>query len=155
MMLYRMLERPLCNPLWGNRMASIDDLLAALDRAARANQRDEFDRYESDLLSRFGGFNAMPREIYERYLEIDRAWPASLSTSLGTASSHITTLPIHARVPDDLISWLHELGAETGHNRSDVLTACLQAVRDDAGTREMVIKALRGPTPTRGDPSDR
>ena len=97
----------------------------------------------------------MPREIYERYLEIDRAWKASLSTSPSTASSHITKVLLHARVPDDLISWLHEVGAETGHNRSEVLTACLQAARDDAGTREMVIKTLRGPTPTRDDPSDR
>ncbi len=61
-------------PTRGICMASINDLLAALHRAARANQRDEFDRYEADLLSRFGGFQSMPREIYERYLEIDRAW---------------------------------------------------------------------------------
>ena len=130
-------------------MATIDDLMAALDRAARANQRDEFDRHEADLLSRFGGFQGMPREIYERYLEVDRAWPASLSAAPDTVSNHTTKLPLHARVPDDLISWLHELGAETGHNRSDVLTACLQVVRDDEGMREIVAKALRAPTPTR------
>jgi hypothetical protein len=126
-------------------MASIDELLSALERAARANQRDDFDRHEAELLSRFGGFQGMPREIYQQYVEVDRAWPASLYRSEEEASSHIARLPLHARVPDELISWLQELGAQTGCNRSDVVTSCLEIIRSDASLRDAVITALGDP----------
>ena len=132
-------------------MASTDELLAALDRAARANQRDQFDRHEAELLSRFGGFQGMPREVYQKYVEVDRSWPATLVSSEEDPSSHVTRLPLHARVPDDLISWLQELGAETGRNRSDVLTICLETIRDDESLRESVAKMLRDPTPDSSD----
>jgi uncharacterized Zn finger protein len=129
-------------------MASIDDLFAALRRAALANQRDEFDRHEGELLARFGGFQEMPREIYDRYLEVDRAWPATLSHLDDDTSSHVARLPLHARLPDELISWLQELGAETERNRSDVLATCLETIRGDATLRESVAAALRSGTPT-------
>lgn len=132
-------------------MASTDELLAALDRAAKANQRDEFDRHEAELLSRFGGFQGMPREVYQKYVQVDRSWPAALSSSEEEPSSHVTRLPLHARVPDELISWLQELSAETGRNRSDVLTACLETIRDDDSLRESVAKTLRDPTPKSRD----
>jgi hypothetical protein len=127
----------------GNRMASVDELLAALKSAARANHRDDFDRHEADLLGRFGGFQGMPREIYQRYVEVDRAWPATLYRSEEEASSRIARLPLHARVPDDLISWLQELGAQTGCNRSDVLTCCLEIIRTDENLRGAVVSALK------------
>lgn len=128
-------------------MASVDELLAALDRAARGNHRDEFDRNEAELLNRFGGFHGMPREIYDRYVEVDRAWPASLASIEEAASRHVTRLPLHVRVPDEIIGWLQEFGAETGHNRSDVLTACLEIIRKDDSLREAVVKMLRDLTP--------
>ena len=128
-------------------MASIDELLEALERAARANQRDEFDRHEAELLSRFGGFHGMPREIYQRYVEVDRAWPASLSSRDGTSSNHITRIALHTRLPDELVTWLQELGAETGRNRSDVVTACLEAVQGDESLRDAVAKTLSDPRP--------
>ena len=130
-------------------MASIDDLFAALQQAAQANQRDEFDRHEAELLSHFGGFQGMPREIYDRYLEVDRAWPATLPHLEDDASNHVSRLPLHARLPDELISWLQELGAETERNRSDVLATCLETIRNDATLREVVATSLRSGAPTR------
>ncbi len=132
-------------------MASIDELLAALHRAAKTNHRDEFDRHEADLLARFGGFQGMPREVYDRYLEVDRAWPASLTPTKEDPSSHVPRLPLHVRVPDDVFAWLQELGAETGRNRPDVLTACLESIRDDPQLRKSVIEALRAATPDGDD----
>jgi hypothetical protein len=130
-------------------MASIDDLFAALQRAAEANQRDEFDRHEAELLSHFGGFQGMPREIYDRYLEVDRAWPATLAHPDDDTSNHVARLPLHARLPDELIHWLQELGADTERNRSDVLATCLETIRDDAALREAVVTALRNGAATR------
>ena len=128
-------------------MASVDDLFASLQQAARANQRDEFDRHEAELLSLYGGFQGMPREIYDRYLEVDRCWPATLPLSDDDATNHVARLPLHARIPDELISWLQELGAETGRNRSDVLTTCLETIRGDSELREGVAALLRNGSP--------
>jgi hypothetical protein len=130
-------------------MASIDELFAALQRAAQANQRDEFDRHEAELLSHFGGFQGMPRDVYERYLGVDRCWPVATSPADEDASSHVARLPLHARVSDELISWLQEFGAETERNRSDVLTVCLELIRDDPELRESVAALLRAGAPAR------
>ena len=132
-------------------MANIDELLEALEKAARANHRDEFDRHEAKLLSHFGGFHGMPRDVYQRYVEVDHAWPASLSSAEDGSSHHVTRLPLHTRVPDELISWLQELGAETGRNRADVVTACLKAVQGDRSLRDAVVKALSDPPAEYGD----
>ena len=114
-------------------MADINELLEALERAARTNQRDEFDRHEAKLLARFGGFHGMPRDIYERYVEVDRAWPASLRSTEATASNHVTRLPLHVRVPDELIKqglkagdWVRaaaEACGGSGGGRPDLATA--------------------------------
>jgi hypothetical protein len=128
-----------------------EELLDALNEAAKANQQLEFDRLERDLLNGFeGGFAGMPRELYERYLEVDRAWP--VQTDVGPAGGESAPsgrlgprLLVNARIPDQLLEWLVVVGAETGRSRSDVLTECLNAIRSDPELEGQLRRALAPP----------
>lgn len=121
-------------------------LLDALLEAAKGNHQDQFDRLERDLLSRFdGGFEGMPRDVYQRYLEVDKAWPVQTEAPASenrplTEAALGPRLLINTRVPEELLDWLITLGAETGRSRSDVLSECLAAIRRD---RELEAKIRR------------
>ena len=130
-------------------MISLDQLFEALDRAAKANQQAEFDRLERDLLDRFeAGFAGMPRDVYQRYLEVDRSWPlrSNLSSSAvdGPKERQGPRLLVNARVPEELLEWLVTLGGETGRSRSDVLTESLKILRAESGLEDKLRRALRG-----------
>jgi hypothetical protein len=129
-------------------MTVLDELFDALDRAAKANQQDEFDRLERDLLDRFeGGFAGMPRDVYQRYLEVDRSWPLRLQSSSSGGDAPTggqgPRLLVNARVPEEFLEWLVALGGETGRSRSDVLTECLNMLRSEPGLEGKLRRALR------------
>lgn len=122
-------------------MQTISQLLEAMHSAARGNRKDEFDRLEAELLSRFeGGFEGMPDAVYERYLEVDRAWPVipqEVEPSAGVAPGEASQPPVgppvalQVELPEELVSWIAELGDQSGCGRSEVLTECLQTLRSD------------------------
>ncbi len=107
-------------------MARVDHLLAELADAARDNEKAEFDRLERELLGHFdGGFDGMPEEVYQRYLDVDRHWPIAVDSS----GSRGRTLEIRLPLREQL--WLEELSAVTDRSLSAVIAACLEAVRAD------------------------
>ena len=129
-------------------MALLDELFDALDQAAKANQQQEFDRLERDLLDRFdGGFAGMPRDVYQRYLEVDRSWPLSTQASPVRGDAAVQAqgprLLVHARLPEECLEWLAALGGETGRSRSEVLTECLYALRSEPGLEDKLRRVLR------------
>ncbi len=107
-------------------MARVDDLLAGLADAARANEKAEFDRLERELLAHFeGGFDGMPEDVYQRYLDVDRHWPIAVDRP----GSRGRTLEIRLPLREQL--WLEELAAATDRGLSAVIAGCLEAVRSD------------------------
>ncbi len=124
-------------------MQTVAQLLEAMRIAARSASKSEFDRLERELLSRFeGGFEGMPAEIYSRYLEVDRAWPAvpfpQQEQAAGGQEDGARPRPplgpaveLTVELPEELVSWLAELGDESGCNRSEVLSECLETLRGD------------------------
>jgi hypothetical protein len=118
-------------------MPTVDELLASLADAARANQKAEFDRLERELLALYdGAFEHMPKEIYQRYLDVDRHWPVAVDGAprLGR------TLEI--RLPADAQSWLEELTTSADRSLSAVVASCLEAVREDAALEARVRETL-------------
>ncbi len=116
-------------------MLDVRDLLKAMASAARRNEKAEFDRLERDLLARFsGGFESMPEEIYQHYLDVDRHWPIAVEP-VGDAPPRRRTLQI--RLPAAEETWLQELAVETDRSLSAVFAECIDAIRsnpDVAGT---------------------
>jgi hypothetical protein len=130
-------------------MATPEELLDALLEAARENHQVEFDRLERDLLNRFeGGFAGMPRELYQRYLEVDRAWPVKNPGAVEAEARGLATSPlgprllVNTRIPEELLEWVVKLGIDTGRTRSDVLTECLAIIRRQPGLESQVRSAL-------------
>ncbi len=110
-------------------MLDVRDLLKAMASAARRNEKAEFDRLERDLLARFsGGFEGMPEEIYEHYLDVDRHWPIAVEP-VGDAPPRRRTLQI--RLPAAEETWLQELAVETDRSLSAVFAECIDAVRSN------------------------
>ena len=119
-------------------MARIEELLEALEDAARANEKSRFDRLERELLDHFdGGFDSMPSAVYERYLDVDRHWPIAV-TGDGGASGR--TLEI--RLPMREHRWLERLAAATDRSLSSVIAGCLEAIRDDLQLSQRVRARL-------------
>lgn len=124
----------------------VDDLLAALCDAARANEKTEFDRLERELLDRFGGsFDGMPADVYQQYLDVDRHWPIAVDG----AGSRGRTLEI--RLPLRTQLWVEELAAVTDRSLSAVLAECLDAVRSDPGIEAGVRGRLERARSQEGD----
>jgi predicted transcriptional regulator len=136
----------------------IDDLFVAMAEAVSANDQDRFDALERDLLAHFdGSFSGMPSEMYERYLEVDRGWPAAVqpgSASAGAgrargnskASSRRALGPrtsISVRLPEAHVEWLTELAAASSASRSGVLTACLSIICENPAVVAAVQSELR------------
>ena len=125
----------------------LEALLRALDEAAWENRQTDFDRLERQLLDRFpGGFSAMPDAVHERYVEVDRAWPAQPGAP-GEEPSTIRDLgprtPLTARIPALLLDWLREQAMTTGRHRSDVLAVCLQMIQEDHELVTRLMERLR------------
>ena len=120
-------------------MPTVDDLLARLAEAARANQKEEFDRLERELLARYdGGFDRMPKAIYQRYLDIDRDWPIAVDGP-GTDSLGRT---LEVRLPAGDLAWLEELATRTDRSLSAVVAGCVEAVREDSAVEDRVRGTL-------------
>jgi hypothetical protein len=120
-------------------MPTVDDLLESLAGAARENQKAEFDRLERELLAHYeGGFDGMPEDVYQRYLDVDRHWPIAVDGK--GAPSRGRTLEILLPVRDQL--WLEELAAATDRSLSAVVSHCLASVRADPETDTKVREAL-------------
>jgi hypothetical protein len=136
---------------------TVSQLLEAMDVAARANRKEEFDRLELELLSRFEeGFDGMPADVYERYLEVDRAWPVvppSPDSSADRAADGAGSAPVGpptqvtAELPEELVSWIAELGDSSGCNRSEVLTECLQTLRGSPRMEDELVRRLAARRP--------
>jgi predicted transcriptional regulator len=124
-------------------MGHVDDLLAALARAAGQNEKAEFDRIERDLLSHFGGrLDAMPEEIYQRYLDVDRHWPIAVEPSADRPGARRTLL---IRLGGEEEAWLQGLAVDTDRSVSAVIAECVDSVRDDpARTAEVRARLERG-----------
>ncbi len=121
-------------------MATVDLLLAALADAARHNEKDEFDRLERELLAHFeGGFEGMPPELYQRYLDVDRHWPIAVD-SAARGPRPRRTLQVRIPAADD--AWLKDLAIATDRSLSAVLTECLGIVRHDAALERSVRERL-------------
>jgi hypothetical protein len=122
-----------------SKAASIDELLAGLVDAARRNEKDAFDRLERDLLAHFdGGFDGMPRDVYQRYLDVDRHWPITVDPS--GAERGRRTLLVRLLAPEE--AWIQDLAVSTDRSTSAVLTACIDAVRDDNEIEQQVRARL-------------
>jgi hypothetical protein len=105
-------------------MAHIEDLLAGLEAAARANEKAEFDRLERELLAHFErGFDGMPADVYQQYVDVDRHWPVAVDNPRARGR----TLAIRLPLGDQL--WLEELATATDRSLSSVISECLQAIR--------------------------
>lgn len=115
-------------------MASVDSLLAALADAARRNAKTEFDRLELELFSLFhGGFEGMPEDVYQRYLDVDRHWPIAVEPARppgADAPLRRRTLLVRLAEVEDL--WVKEMAAETDRSPSAVVSECIEAIRRDA-----------------------
>lgn len=141
-------------------MTEIDRLLEALADTARSNSKDDFDRVERELLSHFGGaLDSMPREVYDRYLEIDRLWPVAPTGGLeaepeadASAESRAT---LNLRLPTEDERFIRRLGTEVDRSASAVVAACLRIVRGDPTLGATVRAALRAGQSDDGDESDR
>ena len=124
-------------------MEQLEELLAALEAAARSNEKSEFDRLERELLRRFeGSFDTMPPEVYERYLDVDRHWPIVVAA----AGSSGRTLEIRLPLREQL--WLERLAAVTDRSLSSVIGGCLEAIRADSELKQRVrarLEQVRSP----------
>jgi hypothetical protein len=122
----------------------VDALLAALADAARRNAKSEFDRLEHELLTHFhGGFEGMPEDVYQRYLDVDRHWPISLSSRAASDTDtprHRRTLLV--RLTEAADTWVRELSAATDRGPSAVVAECIEAVRADPALAEVVRARL-------------
>jgi hypothetical protein len=100
----------------------------------------------------------MPREVYARYLAVDRGWPAiatppqrdsstmnpgSHTSASGSATRLGPRTLVSARLPESLHEWLRELSVASGANRSEVLTACLLLIRNDPAIHSKLLDRLR------------
>jgi len=126
-------------------MARVDDLLAALRDAAEANEKADFDRLESELLALFeGGFDGMPADVHERYLGVDRHWPAAVDEP----GSRGRTLEIRLPLREQL--WLEEFAQATDRSLSAVIAECLDALAShDALTARVRARLASGRSQTR------
>lgn len=132
-------------------MSTVDELLRALDQAASQNRQDEFDRLEDQLVRLFeGGLRGMPREVYDRYLAVDRSWPAQAPIgdrerpgSSGDPNSLGPKMLVSTRLPAVVLDWLHSVAQHTGTSRSQVLTECVRIVRSTPEVERALVKSLR------------
>jgi predicted transcriptional regulator len=121
--------------------SGVDQLLATLAEAARCNDKAEFDRLERELLSRFdGGFDSMPEDLYQRYLDVDRHWPIAVVPADG-ASARRRTLQI--RLAGEEEAWIQELAVATDRSLSAVIAECIDAVRSDESQVAEVRERLK------------
>ena len=123
-------------------MGGVDQLLAEMADAARHNQKARFDQLERSLMEHFdGGFDGMPEEIYQRYLDVDRHWPIAVEPTGGDPARR--TLQIRLGTSEE--AWLQDLAAATDRSLSAVVAECVEAVRSDADrTAEVRSRLARG-----------
>jgi hypothetical protein len=122
-------------------MSSVDELLAGLADAARRNEKADFDRLERELLSHFGGsFDAMPEEMYQRYLDVDRHWPIAVATS-GNPPDRRRTLQVRLGTGQE--AWLQEVAVSTDRSLSAVIAECIDAIRGEPQRASEVRERLR------------
>jgi hypothetical protein len=127
-------------------MPDVSSLLEALAEAARTNRKDEFDRLERELLSKFeGGFDGMPEPVHQSYLEIDRLWPV-VPGDFNRDSSPVATdrrrvVRVNLTAADE--AWLRHAGSEADRSVSAVLSICLRLIREDADLGNRVVELLR------------
>lgn len=139
-------------------METIARLLAALAEAARHDHKSEFDRLERELLTNFdGSFDAMPRDVYEQYLEVDRLWPVVLPPTTGDDASFDAARELHAvqvglSAYDD--AFLRQLGTEVDRSTSAVLAACVDLIRAEPALRQAVVQRLRAAASEEGQEDD-
>ncbi len=120
-------------------MPGVDQLLAEMADAARHNEKSRFDQLERKLLDHFdGGFDAMPEELYQRYLDVDRHWPIAVEPSGGDPGRR--TLQIRLGTSEE--TWLQDLAAATDRSLSAVVAECVDAIRNDAERSEEVRTRL-------------
>jgi hypothetical protein len=129
---------------------TIEGLLEALASAARNDRKAEFDRLERELLTRFdGSFDAMPPEIYQQYLTIDRLWPVVATSPegfpVGGDSAGPRRNPLHVSVTPQEEAWLRQLGVSADRSPSAVLSACLSVIREDDELQAAVARRLARP----------
>lgn len=118
-------------------MSRVDQLLAELADAARANEKADFDRLERELLSHFqGSFDGMPPAVYQRYLDVDRHWPIAVDGD----DSRGRTLEIRLPLSDQL--WLEGLAASADRSLSAAIAECLEVVRSDPAVETGVRSRL-------------
>lgn len=118
-------------------MGRVDDLLARLADAARANEKADFDRLERELLDQFdGGFDGMPEEVYQRYLDVDRHWPIVVDDPGARGRTLEIRLPLREQL------WLEELAAATDRSLSAVIAECLEEARSDRDLAQRVRDRL-------------
>ena len=127
-------------------MPDVSNLLEALAEAARTNRKDEFDRLERELLSKFeGGFDGLPEPVHQSYLEIDRLWPVVPGDFDGDSSSVATdrrrVVRVNLTAADE--AWLRHAGSEADRSVSAVLSICLRLIREDADLGNRVVELLR------------
>ncbi len=123
-------------------MPEIDDLLARMADAAQRNEKAEFDRLERELLANFeGGFEGMPEELYQRYLDVDRHWPIAVEPSSDRPGRR--TLQI--RLGSLQEGWLQELAIATDRSLSAAVAECVEAIRtDEESAREVRARLENG-----------
>ena len=123
----------------------ITELLEGLANAARNDRKAEFDRLERELLTNFdGSFDAMPPDVYQQYLAVDRLWPV-ISPSAETAL-HSARNALRVNLPAGDETWLRQLGADVDRSLSAVLAACLAVIREDERLRAAVERRLERPS---------
>ena len=127
-------------------MPDVSSLLEALAEAARTNRKDEFDRLERELLSKFeGGFDGMPEPVHQSYLEIDRLWPVVPGDfdrdSSSVATDRRRVVRVNLTAADE--AWLRHAGSEADRSVSAVLSICLRLIREDADLGNRVVELLR------------
>jgi predicted DNA-binding protein len=122
-------------------MSEVGDLLEAMASAAQRNEKSEFDGLERELFARYsGGFQGMPEEIYQRYLEVDRHWPIAVEPAEGGSPRRRT---VQIRLPALEEAWLQERAIETDRSLSAVIAECIEAVRNDPDLAAEVRERLR------------
>lgn len=120
-------------------MPTVDTLLEGLAEAARNNEKSDFDRLERELLAHYdGGFEGMPDDVYQRYLDVDRHWPISVESPGAAGGSRTVELRLS---PADR-TWLEDLAVATDRSLSAVVAACLDAVRRDPSLEGRIREAL-------------
>jgi hypothetical protein len=131
-------------------MKSIEELLTDMTVAVAANDHPGFDGLERELLARFSnGFAGMPKDVYERYLQVDRGWPAVAPPRVANREAESDAraeldlgpdTPFQAKLPQRLYDWLTEICQTTGANRSNVLQACVLVIRENPAIERAVIE---------------